>query len=254
MKNVFSLAMLCFLFALTACETTQELTVNKNGGGVVRNTVDMSGAIGMLKQFAPQDSSSEKLNIDTSLALAKIADSISTLKAEEKALVKKGNWSIKINGQEEKFISVLEYPFERTEQINSINSALMEVIQTKLMDQMTKSGAPLPPGMDDKTKPGEQSSIDDYFEFKVGNGKIEKKLKKEKYAKLDSDQALMGLKSAGSMGASVKYNYIINLPAAAKKVEGKAIKLSEDKKRITLSVTSEDFFDDPSKFEYKIEY
>jgi hypothetical protein len=56
------------------------------------------------------------------------------------------------------------------------------------------------------------------------------------------------------MGASVKYNYIINLPTTAKKVEGKSVKLSQDKKKVTLSVSSEDFFDDPSKFEYKIEY
>ena len=254
MKNVLFYISICLMVVFTACETTQEITVNNNGSGVVKNTVDMSSAIGMIKQFAPQDTSGQKLKVDTSIALANVADSFTTLKADEKALVKKGNWSIKVNGEEEKFISVLEFPFERTNQINSINNALMEMIQTKLMDQMTKSGAPLPPGMDDKGKPGEQSSIDDYFDFKVERGKIEKKLRKEKYAKVDSDQTLMGLKNASGMGASVKYNYIINLPAAAKKVEGKSVKLSDDKKKVTIAVTSDDFFDDPSKFEYKVEY
>jgi hypothetical protein len=255
MKNIIYTILLCLLFALTACETTQEITVNKNGGGVVTNTTDMSSAIAMVKQFAPQDSSrSEKLKLDTSLSLVSIADSITTLKPEEKKLVKKGNWSIKVNGDEEKFISVLEYPFERAEQISTINNALMAVIQTKLMDQVAKSGAALPPGMDESPKPGEQSSIEDYFELKVKDGVVEKKLKKEKYAGIENDQSIMGLKNVSSMGATIKNNYVINLPRPAKKVEGKAVKLSTDKKKVTLTVTSDDFFDDPSKFEYKIEY
>jgi len=37
-------------------------------------------------------------------------------------------------------------------------------------------------------------------------------------------------------------------------VEGKGIKLSEDKKTITISSDLDDFFDDPSKLEYRIEY
>jgi len=255
MKNIVYTILVCSLFILTACETTQEITLNKTGGGVVTSTADMSSAVAMLKQFAPQDSTgSETLKLDTSLALASIADSIITLKMEEKSLVKKGNWSIKVNGKEEKFISVLEYPFERAEQISIINNALMTVIQTKLMDQVAKSGADLPPGMDSKTKPGGQSSIEDYFELKMSDGKIEKKLKKDKYGNVANDEAIMGLKNVSSMGASVKYNYIINLPRPAKKAEGKAVKLSADKKKVTIAVTSEDFFETPSNFEYSIEY
>lgn len=254
MKKILYAAVVSLLLGLSACETTQEITVNRNGGGVVKSTVDMSSAIGMIKQFAPQDSLSGKLKVDTSLQLASIADSITTLKGEERELVRKGNWSINVNGDTEKFVSVMEYPFQKTEQINIINNALMEMIQTKMVDQMSKSGAPLPPGMGEKPKPGEQSSIDDYYEFKISNGKIEKKLKKDKYAKVGDDQALMGLKNASGMGASVKFNYIINLPSPAKKLEGKAAKLSDDKKKVTIAVTSDDFFDDASKFEYKIEY
>ena len=56
------------------------------------------------------------------------------------------------------------------------------------------------------------------------------------------------------MGSPITVNYVINLPRPAKKVEGKAAKLSEDKQKVTVSVTSDDFFDDPSKFEYRIEY
>jgi hypothetical protein len=254
MKNIFYAILLFLIVGLTACETTQEITVDKNGRGSVRNTTDMSSTFAMVKQFAPQDSGSEKLKLDTSLALASIADSIGALKPEEKNLVKKGNWMIKLNASEEKFVSVLEYPFEKPEQINTINTALLSVIQEKLMDKMMQSGAPLPPGMDATTKPGDHSSFEDYFELKIKDGVVEKKLNKEKYAQRENDQSIMGLKNVSGMGASIKNNYVINLPRPAKKVEGKAATLSPDKKKVTLSVSSDDFFDDPSKFEYKIEY
>jgi hypothetical protein len=65
---------------------------------------------------------------------------------------------------------------------------------------------------------------------------------------------MQSLKQMSSMGSPINVNYIINLPRPAKKAEGKALKLSDDKKKVTVSVTSDDFFEDPSKFEYKIEY
>ncbi len=255
MKNILYAALTCLLFALTACETTQEIMVNKNGGGTFTGTTDMSNAIAMIKQLgAQQNSGSDKLNMDTSLALASFADSITELKPEEKELVKKGSWSIKVNTDDEKFISVLKYPFEKAEQVNIINNALIGVIEGKIMDQVAKSGTPLPPGMDEKPKPGEQSAIDDYFELKISDRIVEKKLKKEKYADIENDRSIMGLKNFSGMGATITNNYIINLPRPAKKVEGKAVKLSDDKKKVTLTVTSDDFFNDPSRFEYRIEY
>ena len=65
---------------------------------------------------------------------------------------------------------------------------------------------------------------------------------------------MKSLQQMSSMGSPITANYVINLPRPAKKAEGKALKLSEDKKKVTISVTSDDFFETPSKFEYRIEY
>jgi hypothetical protein len=83
---------------------------------------------------------------------------------------------------------------------------------------------------------------------------ISKTLNIEKYAGASGDESMKALKQMSGMGSPITSNYIINLPRPAKKAEGKAIKLSADKKKATLTVTSDDFFDDPSKFEYRIEY
>ena len=86
------------------------------------------------------------------------------------------------------------------------------------------------------------------------NGVIAKTLNKEKYAKAGDDEYLKGVKEAAGMGLSMKANYIINLPRPAKKAEGAGVTLSADRKRVTISVGIDDFFDEPSKLEFKIEY
>ena len=47
---------------------------------------------------------------------------------------------------------------------------------------------------------------------------------------------------------------MINLPGPAKKAEDKGITLSDDKKKITIEGTLDDFMEDASTFEYEIEY
>ena len=79
-------------------------------------------------------------------------------------------------------------------------------------------------------------------------------MNKAKYATAADNEFMKSIQQMSGMGSPVKVNYVINLPRQAKKVQGKSVKLSDDKKKVTVSVTSDDFFDDPSKFEYRIEY
>jgi hypothetical protein len=56
------------------------------------------------------------------------------------------------------------------------------------------------------------------------------------------------------MGMSMNMKTVINLPKPAKKAEGKGVKLSNDRKKITIEGTLDDFFEDATYFEYEIEY
>ena len=100
----------------------------------------------------------------------------------------------------------------------------------------------------------EPGSLDDYYNFGFANGEFKKELNKEKYALAESDEYLNGLKQADAMGMTMKSTFIINLPAPAKEVEGKGVKLSEDKMKVTISADINDFFTDPSLLEFRIKY
>jgi hypothetical protein len=100
----------------------------------------------------------------------------------------------------------------------------------------------------------ETSSFDDYYTLEISKGELKKKLNKEKYANVDKDEFLNGMKQAASMGIPVSSTYIINLPRPAEKAEGKNVKLSEDKMKITVTTTLDDFYDNPESLEFKIKY
>ena len=109
----------------------------------------------------------------------------------------------------------------------------------------------MPMGSDAMPPP---SSFDDYYTLEFSNGELKKKLNKEKYANVDKDEFLNGMKQAAAMGIPVTNTYIINLPRPAEKAEGKNVKLSEDKMKVTISSTMDDFYDNPEKLEFKIKY
>ena len=131
------------------------------------------------------------------------------------------------------------------------NKLTGKLLATALKDQVGGSG--MAGGMGGQEMPP-FSSFDDYCIMEFSNGELKKKLNKEKYATAATDEYLTGLKQAATRGIPVGATYIINLPRPAEKVEGKNVKLSEDKKKVTVKIELDDFFDDPEKLEFKIKY
>ena len=251
MKRSISLFILICCILLVGCfETTQEVTINKNGSGIFTNTTDLSNMIGLLKQMGG-DEASKIQNTDTTISLTGVADSIAGLTAEQRRIVNKGTMKLTLNMQDEKLLVKLNFPFEKLSDV-----ALLKEILPKLSVSALKKlpgGDQMPAGAADADS-SKIKTFDNFFDDTISKKLISKTLNKTKYATAADDEFMKSLQQMSGMGSPINVNYIINLPRPAKKVEGKAAKLSDDKKKVTVSVTSDDFFDDPSKFEYRIEY
>lgn len=98
------------------------------------------------------------------------------------------------------------------------------------------------------------SSFESYYDLAIEKGSIRRVLNKERYARAEEDEFLKGMRELSGMGLSMKSTYVINLPRPATKAEGKSLKLSEDKRKVTLSVDIDDFFDEPERLQYLIEF
>lgn len=234
---------------LSGCfESTQEITLQEDGSGTLNNTSDMSALIGLVKQMgggAELDKAPQTL--DSVISLETGADSIASLTPEEREIARKGKLGITANLKEEKFKTSLSFSFTSPSQVGELNKLTAKILADVLKDKMSE-GAPMADQMP------EMSSIDDYYKLEFSNGELTRKINKDKYENLASDEYLKGMKEAASMGLVMKVNYVINLPRPASKAEGKNVKLSDDKKKVTISASLDDFYDDPSVLEYKIKY
>jgi hypothetical protein len=249
-KFLFLLAALGTL-SLTGClETEQEVSLKEDGSGTISITNDMSSLIGLMKQMgggAALEKAGDK-KLDSTIVLANTIDSIPNLSSEEREMAKTGVLKINADFKAEKFVTKISFPFAKPSQIPAYNKLAGKIMAEVMKDKMA-DGAPM--GTEDMP---EASSIDDYYKVEYSEGELTRKVDKDKYAGAGSDEYLKGINEAASMGLEMKASYVIRLPRPATKAEGKNVKLSDDKKTVTLSGTLEDFFDDPSSFEFKIKY
>ena len=251
MKKPASLFIITCCILLVGCfETTQDLTINKDGRGIFANTTDLSNMIAFIKQMGG-DEADKMQDTDTTISLTGVADSIAGLTADQKRIVNKGTMKLTLNMQNEKLLVKLNFPFERLTDVELLKDVLPKLSVSALKklpggDQMPAGTG----GADSSTIKTFDNFFDDTFSKKI----ISRTLNKAKYATAADNEFMKSIQQMSGMGSPVKVNYVINLPRQAKKVQGKSVKLSDDKKKVTVSVTSDDFFDDPSKFEYQIEY
>lgn len=250
-KLLITLAAGCFI--LTGClETTQEITLKEDGSGTLSTTSDLGSVLGLARQMGggPELDKAGDKAMDTTILLSSQADSIPDLTNEEKELLKKGKMNMKFNLKDDEFKTKLDFPFTNPAEIEIFNKLTSKLLSAALKDQMAES--PMAGGMGGEMPP--LSSFDDYYKMEFSAGELKKKLDKEKYAAVATDEYFAGLKQASTMGIPVGATYIINLPRPAEKVEGKNIVLSDDKMKVTVKVELEDFLTDPEKLEFKIKY
>jgi len=251
MKKSISFFIISCCFLLLGCfETTQEVTINKDGSGMFTNTTDLSNMIALIKQMGG-DEAGKLQNTDTTISLTGIADSIAGLTPDQKKIVNKGAMMLTLNMQDEKLLVKLNFPFEKLSDIESLKEILPKLSVSALKKLPGADQMPAGSGESDSSK---IKTFDNYFDDTLSRKVISKTLNKAKYATAADDEFMKSLQQMSTMGSPMTVNYVINLPRRAKKVEGKAVKLSDNKKKVTVSVTSDDFFNDPSKFEYRIEY
>ena len=253
MKRIIASLLAVTALFLTGClETTQEITLNSDGTGTVANTSDMSALISMAKQMggaeeigkAPQEA------MDSVISLEEGADSIPNLSPEERIMTRKGALHFSMDLKQDKMVTKLSFPFSNPSEIGSYNTLSGKIIAETLKEQMGGKGAGATPMGDIP----EASSFDDYYTLNYQNGQLIKSLNKEKFAGAESDEYFKAMQQASGMGLVMKSNYIINLPRPAKSAEGKGVKLSTDKMKVTITATIDDFLADPSLLEFSIKY
>lgn len=248
-------------FFLTGClDSEEDVTINTNGSGVYKNTIDMSGLFDMIQMAAAMDTSAgsklkelEDKNIDSTIAIGAFTDTSTALTAEQKALLHDGTMHMMINQKDKLFRIVLNYPFKKTEDIQKI----MELQQSgKGFNPMGKAmDNPALPGMDEQQGGGGLPSADQFTQMNFKNGFIERKVDQKKIDSLKNSDQFSQMQGAGEMLMSgITFTTVIHLPKAVKASSGSNLTLSDDKKTVRVKYTLQDMIKTPKALEFKVEY
>ena len=256
------------LIGFSGCfDIIDEFTIAENGSGTFVNSLDMGKIFSLAKTMGGGNEDMkefENLKTDTVVKLKDIKDSLKNLNDAEKKIAATGTLRVQIDAKEDKMNFIFTFPFSNTSQIapiqNILKKAKTDVIEN-IMSTVTGEEGKKKNGLfdadpdDTDMQPEEMgANLDQYYTTVYEKGKFTRKLNKEKYANVGDDKMLKSMQEMAQMGMSVNMKTVINLPKPAKKAEGKGVKLSEDKKKITMEGTLDDFFEDGSYFEYNIEY
>ena len=244
-------------FFLTGClDTEEDVTINSNGAGVYKTTIDMSGLFDMIQMAAMMDTSANSQlkqlgdkNIDSTILLSTFTDSSTTLTSEEKSLLHDGSMHMTINQTDKVFKIVLNYPFKKVEDIQKI----MQLQQSgKGFNPMGKSKDAALEGMEDPG--GGMPSVDQYSQTIFKNGLIERKIDQQKIDSLKNSEQFGQMQSAGAMLEGITFTTSIHLPKPVKSSSGSKLTVSDDKKTVRVKFTFQDLIKTPEALEFKVEY
>jgi hypothetical protein len=257
MKKILQLLLIIpAIFCLAGCfDTTEEITIDKNGSGVYQVNADFKGLFELIDAMKGMDTSANSSlgkfpsNIDTTINLRTFTDTASKLSAEEKALLRNATLNMVMNQKDKVFKILMKYPYQDINDVQKImklsqtgNSMLGKALQGK---EAPETDMQLNQGMPE---------LNNFFDITYKKGLIEKKINAEKLKELQENEQFAQIQQALQMMSEATVNTIIHLPKPAKKAEGAKVKLSDDKKTVTINASLSDLFNEPNSFAYRIEY
>ena len=249
MKILKFILPLAVVFCFAGClDINENVDVKKDGSGQLTMDMDMSQMIEMLQNYMGKEELAKKgmQKMDTTIYLKDIVDTVSSLSAEKKSLLRPGKVHIKLDMDAKVFTTHMQFPFTSQENLQKLYVVMSDgsLGNAKLFGGL---------GGDQGGSP-DINQFNGIYNFTSKDGLMTKKVNEEKWKALKDDPQMAQVKQAAQMGMEINYTTTIVLPRAIKTVDNPLAKLSEDKKTVVMKFNLIDVFDHPEQFNYRIEY
>ena len=260
MKKYFKyvLAVALSLFFVSCYEVNEEIEINADGSGTYVTKMDMGQLIDMMQTFAGEEElKKDGLDkvYDTTILFKSLLDSAKDVTPEQKELMKEGKMKMQMNVKEKIFKMDMDFPFKdqnSLQQLMSGKGGSGTGITTAFKNMFGKKDEPADqPGA---PKAPDMSDFAAIYDVTVKNGLIQKKVNTTKYKEFMDRPEMAQMKQLNSSGMEILYTTTIKLPRAAKKTDNPMIKLSDDKKTVTMKYNLLELLENPDKFAYSIQY
>jgi hypothetical protein len=244
---------------LTSCSMHEEIDLTKEGNGHYQVAIDMSAMFEMMKSMGGSEKipdSLSKQKRDTTFSLANMIDSSGgSFSAEEKAYFHNGTMHIKMDMEANKMDVVMKFPVKNAIDLKNFFAVWNKVdslnkLKKALANEDEQGGNEMPNPMSGSGLDGMTNNLPvKPSPYNITDSSIERIAQ--------SKEEVMGDMGEQAQGAAMFMNQIsmmttIKLPRPAKKLEGKNVKLSDDKKSIFFSASMQDMMDDPAAGAFKV--
>lgn len=250
LRYVFVALIVCLV---AACfEVNEEIVINKDGTGVYNTKMDMGAILQMIKTMASEEDLAKNgmgKSLDTVLKMKDIVDSIQDLTPDQKRLLQGGTLAMQMNMDEDILKADINFPFHSFQDLQDLmqgnTMGNMGGILQKAMSKNNSESAPATPGFE---------QVNSVFDVTVNKKMISRKLNKAKYDSLMQRPEMAQMQQMMDSGFEILTTTTIKLPRPVKKSDNPLVKLSADKKTVTLKYDMMKLFKDPEQFSYSIEY
>ena len=255
MKKFLFTILTCLL--LVACyDVNEEIVIRENGSGHYTSKIDMSGLLEMMQNFGTEaDLAKEGLDrsIDTMIMLRTMLDSNKTLNADERAIMETGKMHMIMSLKEKKFTIDMDFDFRNNKDLEYLIAGMGNGGFSDVLKDVFQKDKPSEPQLD-APKDLDVDQFSNMYDVQVQKGSISKKINRVKLDSMMQRPEMAQMNQMGATGMEILYTTTIVLPRPVKKVSNPGIKVSDDKKRLTIKNNLMDVFEKPEVFEYVIEY
>ena len=247
-------AIVCFV---SCYEVNEEIVINENGGGTFTTKMDMGQMLDMIQAMAGEDEiTKEGLDkaLDTTILMKSILESSKDMTSEQRELLRDGKVNLQMDMKQKLFKAQVDIPYKGYNDLQSLMSGKGNSLTglSQLFKGVFDKGEPSTT-MDSPKEPGLED-MNSIFDVIIKDGLISKKINVSKHKAFIDKPEIAQLKQMSSGGMEILYTTSIKLPRPVKKVESPLVKLSPDKKTVTLKYNLLELLDNPEKFSYTIEY
>jgi hypothetical protein len=190
--------------------------------------------------------------IDTVISLKSMMDTAKDVTPEQRRLFQDGTMKMKIDMKENIFTADIKFPFQNLNDLQTLMSGSGMGGLTDIFKQVFNKKDSTQQGVGQDQQGLEQ--VNNVFDVTITKNSIVRKLNQQKFDSLMAKPEMAQAKQMMGGGFEILYTTTIRLPRPVKKSDNEMIKLSSDKKTVTMRYDLMKLFETPDKFSYSIEY
>ena len=189
--------------------------------------------------------------------MSSLMDSAKDVTADQKELMKNGKLHVKMNMKEKEMKMNVDLPFTGYGNLQKLMSGMANSgtgIGEAFKAMFDKEGDAGASDLPAQPKSNQMDQLNGVFDVVAKNGVLSRKANTEKFKALMEKPEMEQMKQLSASGMEILYTTTIKFPRPVKKSDNPLIKLSDDKKTVTMKYNLLELLETPEKFSYTIEY